>query len=58
MNVTQPLTPIRVEMPGSVPLMDRWKSPTPTLPATCTQEPTDPYISAIPHTTEQQHARD
>ena len=39
MKVTQPSTPIRVEIPGSMPLMDAWKLATPKLPLTCTHEP-------------------
>ena len=48
MNVTQPLTPIRVETPGSMPLTEAWKSAAPTLAAHVHPRPTDPYMSAIP----------
>ena len=48
MKVTHPLTLMRVEMAGSMPLMDRWKLAIPTVPATWTHSPTDPYIKAIP----------
>ncbi len=50
MKVTQPLTPIRVEMPGSMPSKDTWKLAMPRLPVTWTHDPTDPYIRAIPQT--------
>ena len=51
MNVMYPLTPMRVEMPGSMPLMEAWKKAAPpTEPVTFTHDPTDPYMSAMPLT--------
>ena len=50
MKVTQPLTPMRLEMPGSMPSKDTWKFTMPKLPVTWIHDPTDPYISAIPQT--------
>ena len=49
MKVTYPLTPMRVEIPG-IDAVDRHVERRDTVdgPVTCTQEPTDPNMSAIP----------
>ena len=57
MNVTQPLTLIRVEMPGSMPLRETWKSAMPTLPLHVHPGADGPVHEGDPADQEQQHAQ-
>ena len=47
MKVTYPLTLIRLEIPGSRPLTERWNPRIPTEPVMRTHDPTEPNSSVM-----------